>query len=1159
MMMGKLRWMAALAIVAVGSLTVQAVQAPSPSLSAVQLNNLGVAYMNQQNFEAALQYFSAAHQKDPSLETALLNQGIALLNMQHLQAAKAALEQVVRRNPESVAGWYNLGLVARGTGDDHATIEDFSHAVELDPKSADAHYLLGTGYMEIGEYAKAIAEFQTALADNPNHASAEFGLARAEEHMGRPQAAKAAFQHFRQITSEKIGSPMTRAYGEMGPYSMAQSIHSTGPVVGPMIPVQFSVQPFSASADDAGPEKPEDRAGSGGCLLDVDGDGRLDVIALSSGAHAIHVYRNLGDGHFQQEPAQPFGLDISGQGIACTTGDFDNDNLVDLAVSLSDRVVLFHNLGHGRFADVTKASGIQAENKPAGLTFVDFDHDGDLDLFVTGKPLPGATSANVLWRNDGNGKFTEWTGPTALGGDHATSNAILSDLNNDRAVDLVVTGESAPTLYINPREGKFGALPLYATANLPATVGVTALDFNKDGWMDLALTHAGAPGVTLWRNVDGKHFERVSLPIDGATRGWGIAPIDFDNDGWIDLAVLADTPKGTQVRILRNLGPKGFADVTQQVGLAGVTFANARSLLVADVDGDGDADLIVTRLQEPPVLLRNEGGNRNHWLRLTLHGLADNKSAIGTKVEIFAGNLWQKWEIPGASGYMGQSAPELLAGLGNQKQIDVVRMLWPTGVLQDELNIPIDQPHTIQELDRRGSSCPTLFAWDGRHYQFISDVIGAAVVGHWTSPTTTNTPDPDEWVKINGDQIKPRNGYLSVRFGEPMEEVNYIDQIRLVAVDHPAGTAVYPNERFLSEPPFVHARTIVASAPHLLVAAQDNAGHNVLPLLSRPDHQYVQDFTVLPYAGFTTPHTLTFDIGAWTPAHPLHLLLTGYIEYFSASSMYAAWQAGLRPQPPVLQAQMQDGSWRTILPDMGFPAGLQRTITVDLTGRLPRGVHRLRMRTNLQIYWDQIVVDNGPDRSGEIRETEVPLAASTLEFRGYPQQIERKTPGDLTYRYDSVSQTGPFGHQRGQYTRYGNVTPLLQTIDDRFVIFGTGEDLDAEFDARTLPPLPPNWQRDYFFYANGFVKDMDFHEAAPFSVGKMPFHAMPQYPYHAPHAYPLTPGAVRYQLLWNDRYNSGESPQRYLFHYVPKDAAPMTPSPEPTQTIQHRTGALAGQ
>jgi hypothetical protein len=432
-----------------------------------------------------------------------------------------------------------------------------------------------------------------------------------------------------------------------------------------------------------------------------------------------------------------------------------------------------------------------------------------------------------------------------------------------------------------------------------------------------------------------------------------------------------------------------------------------------------------------------------------------------------------------------------------------------------------------------------LFAWDGTRYQFVSDVIGAAVVGHWISPSSTNDNDSDEWIKVDGSMLRPRNGTLSLRFGEPMEEVNYIDQLRMVAIDHPEGTEVYPDERFLSEKPFASGEPVVASSQtHPLAGAWDDRGNNVLPLLAQADHKYVRDFTNLNYAGFANRHTLTLDLGAWSPERPLRLFLRGYIEYFSASSMYAAWQAGLHPEPPSVEAEMPDGSWRTIIHDMGFPAGLPRTIVVDLTGKLPAHVRRIRIRTNLQIYWDQIMVDNGADASHAIRETELPLASASLAFRGYPKQIEGATPGDLTYDYTQISQTGPFYWAKGSYTHYGNVTPLLTRQDDEYVIFGSGEEIEAEFSDAALPSLPPHWKRDYLFYADGFVKDMDFYEAMPFTVAQLPFSRMSSYPYPHSEHFPVSTRSVEYQLNWNDRFESGNRIQHFQFDYLPLISEP---------------------
>ena len=1114
--------------------------APSASREAARLNNVGVALMNQQLTDKALQKFNDAHKADASAAVPLLNKGIALLYLRRLPEAEEALKAASALDAGNARVWYSLGLAHFDGGGQQAALTDFQHAAQIDPEDADSHYFLGNIYLGLKDYEHATSEFETAIRLSPLHASAQFGLARALQRAGKADQSREHLKRFQEITQAKIATPLSAVYGEQGRYATVQDMRSAASAVGPMIPVSF-VPPTDAGSS---PAIPTSAAGAGMCLLDVEGKGQKDVVVLGSGDNALRAYRPEG-GTLVEIALKPTGLAATGQGISCAVGDYDNDGLPDIAVALSDRIALFRNLGHGKFTDTTSSVGIRPLNRPSGLTFVDFDHDGDLDLFITGDPLASGGSPSVLWRNNGNSTFTEWTATPALAGTGSSAAAVLSDINNDRAVDIVVTGTAAaPTVYENQREGAFKPVALYSEAAMTPTRGVTIADFNKDGWMDVAVTHTGAPGVSLWRNLAGKSFERIPLPLPDVRSAWGVTPIDFDNDGWIDLAALVETSSGIHLRILRNCGPDGFKDVSDSLGLTKLNLSGARSLVAADLEGNGAADLIVGRLGTSPMLLRNVGGNKNHSLRIALTGLADNKSAIGTKVEVFSEGMWQKFEVAGSSGYQSQGSTEILAGLGQTEHVDVVRMLWPTGVPQDELDVAANKPISLTELDRRGSSCPVLFAWNGIKYEFVSDVIGAAVVGHWISPTSRNRSDSDEWIKVDGASLRSRNGRLSLRFGEPMEEINYIDRLRLIAVDHPDGTEVYPDERFLSEPPFASGDTVVASsATRLPAGAWDNSGKDVLKLLSSHDHQYVRDFELLNYAGFASPHALTLDLGDWSARNPLRLFLHGFIEYFSASSMYAAWQAGLTPEPPSVEAQLPDGSWKRIINDMGFPAGLPRTIVVDLTGKLPPGTRRIRIRTNLQIYWDQILVDNGADASTLVHSVELPLASAHLAFRGYPKQVDGATPGDLTYDYQSISVTGPFQWQRGSYTRYGNVTPLLQAKGEQYVIFGSGEEIDAEFSDAALPALPAHWKRDYFFYADGFVKDMDFYEALPFTVAQLPFHQMSAYPYPAQEHYPETRDTANYHLDWNDRFESGDRTQLYQFRYKPATSEPLADLP----------------
>jgi tetratricopeptide (TPR) repeat protein len=1181
----------------------------SDPIAAARLNNLGCAYMNQQLFEKGLKFFEDAAAADPNLRVAKINQGIALLALAKVDAAKAVLEEATKasesqKNDPHV--WYALGMLDKNSSNPEASVEDFKHVITIDDSDADTWYFLGTAYSQLKQFPQAIDAFEHALKLNPLHASAQFGLSRAYQQSGDTPHAREHLARFQYVTQNKLGSAMSLAYGEQGKYSLAEESQAATVKVPPQIPVKFVDVTKEAGLAAGGLPNRDDTfsLGSGACFLDYDNDGKVDLFLPQGGAQGrIALYHNIGGGHFE-DVTRKAGLDMEVHGFGCTAGDYDNDGFADLALSTAREVLLFRNEKNGVFKHATSIAGITGGLGPFGLTFIDYDHDGDIDLLVAGtdsRDMPPSSgfelhvvATNAMWRNNGNGTFTNVTRDIGLVTRPGIA-AVGTDYNNDRAVDFVMTHLAGdPEVFENPREGQFKALNLWPKGSSEGAAGVAVLDFDHDGWMDLAFTHSNG-SITLWHNNHGKSFEPVKLPETNWARAYGVAAFDYDNDGWVDLVAVGETKDGKgEIKLFRNLGPDGWKDVTVDAGLDKIQLKDPRAVITGDYDNDGATDLLITQNHGPAVLLKNEGGNKNNWLRLALKGLNSNKSAIGTKVEVFSDGIRQKYEIYGSNGYLGQNSPYLTVGLGQAKQADVVRMLWPGGVLQDEIEVAANKQAEFTELDRRGSSCPTLFVWDGEKYQLVADVLGAGVIGHWVAPGERNIPRATEWVKIDPNVIRDREGAPSLsrfvrqgtdvdlqqtqhqipqpvslrngdttvghpsalrfRLMEPMEEVVYLDSVKLVAVDHPANEDVYPNEYFASNPPYPEFKVITSRNAKPPVGAWDDKGNNLLPDLLA--HKYFGNFDLLPFKGFTKPHTLTLDLGDPYRGGPLRLLMHGEIEYFTATGMYAASQAGIEATAPYVEAEVgtshvgrtflsdkqqiqsrsdrnvrptQSEKWLRVTNDMGFPAGLPRTITTDLSGKLPLGTTHIRITTNLQIYWDSILIDRTQQTPG-YKLNEIPLTSAQLGFHGYPRQIEDRPPGNVKYVYEQVSRTGPYARQAGEYTRYGDVLPLLKSFDDKLAVFGSGEEVQLEFDPAKLPPLLKGWTRDYFFQANGYEKDMDFYAADGSTVEPLPFRQMGKYPYRGK-SFPTDPSHLDYTLNYNTRFVSGNEPRSYEYEY----------------------------
>ena len=442
----------------------------------------------------------------------------------------------------------------------------------------------------------------------------------------------------------------------------------------------------------------------------------------------------------------------------------------------------------------------------------------------------------------------------------------------------------------------------------------------------------------------------------------------------------------------------------------------------------------------------------------------------------------------------------------------MVRITWPNGLIQNETRQAANRAYTYQEAQRLSGSCPMIWTWNGSAIQFITDVLGVAPLGASDGEGTYFPVDHDEYVSIPGTALAAENGRYDIRITEELSEVSYLDQVQLLAVDHPAATEIFTNEKFKA-PPYPEFKLFGVQHRVYPQSARDDQGRDVLPRLVARDQQYPDGFP-RSELGVATPHTLELDFGNAAPDGRAVLLLNGWVDWPDGSTFRAAAQevkGGL--VMPYLQMQDASGLWKTVNEDMGMPAGKPKTIVVEL--QFPSASRKVRIVTNLCVYWDEIFLSEGSSLA-QVRQQEVSLLSADLHFRGFSQtrvHPERKQPD--TFFYDSVSSNSFWNPTAGLYTRYGDIRELLRSVDDRLAILGSGDEIRLQYPA--LSPPPAGWTRDFLLKVDGWAKDRDPNTAFSTSVEPLPFHAMSRYPYPAGEHFPDDAEHQRYRREYNTR------------------------------------------
>ncbi len=995
--------------------------------------NLGKAfYENPTTQLQAVGEFKKALDLNPKSARERLNYGLSLLRAGKTKEGIAEIEAAQKQDPQIPHTWFNLGIVFKKESEYDRAIQQLEQMAKLVPGEPVTHYNLGVLYKLTGKAEQSLKEFEISSRLDANLAGPHFQLYNAYRQAGRTEDASRELKLFQDIKKITQGAAV--------PEDMEWSFYSE--ILDTVDPRADADKPAAVKLTASAIKVPA----SGLAALDSTGQGRVDLVAWTADSVTL-----LEGG---SKPVADSGLSSLKGVTAIIPGDFNNDGLADLAVLTASGARLFVNQ-KGKFAAHPAAL-------PAGrfgsAVWIDYDHDYDLDLVLLGDD-------SRLARNNGEAGFSDQTAAFPFVKGKATRGAVYELISDTSGSDLVVLYQDrTPVLYRDKLLSKFEAAPL---DQLPSgSTDVAAGDFNNDGWLDLAV--AGPQGVSLVVNQSGKLAVTSSLTAKGP-----LVFADLENRSFADLIASG--------AVFRNQGQGKFQSGEGKIP-AGSSVAEA------DFDADGRIDLAVAS-GDGVHLLRNETAGTHHWMRISLLGVKNMKLAPGAEVEVKAGPRYQKQVYRGLP---------LVFGLRSMTQVDTVRITWPNGLIQNEPKQAVDKPLSYKEAQRLSGSCPMIFTWNGQEFEFITDVLGVAPLGASAGDGRFFPVDHDEFVQIPGDSFKPVDGRYEMRITEELREVSYIDHIRLTAVDHPADLDIFTNDKFKA-PPFPPFRLYgVRTKQHPRSAWLESRTvprTGVTERLRAKDRLYPDQFR-RDYAGLAEMHSLELDFGKSAPANRAVLVLSGWVDWADGSTFLGAAQSSREGLVfPYLQVKDANGQWRTVVDDLGIPAGKPKTIAVDLTGKFLSEARQVRIVTNLCLYWDEIFLGDDPS-APDVKLTPLRVESAGLRFRGFSQPVihpERKQPE--AFIYSRVTPSSMWNPTPGLYTRFGDVRRLIDRIDDNLLLMGSGDELRLSFAAAALPALPAGWKRDFLLLVDGWAKDGDANTAFSQSVEPLPFHGMSGYPY----------------------------------------------------------------
>lgn len=1094
--------------------------------------NLGIVYLRQDKLSEAESYFNQALELDPENVTVRLNLFDVYERLDDKQQAESQLAKVLEYDPENLFALYKMsqGSLDPDTGSMTNLDQYLLKIIEVSPGNIVPRVYLIEFLLERGLVDQAIEQFediQSKFERLPPETEEMYN--QAYEHLKNSEiegANKAMIMFHNQLKmtgwyqadiralqgseDSRIGIPII---------SFSRKMVGFG---GDEENLVYQNVVFTDVTENAALVR---RATNGNTnsfiqVHDFDNDGDQDLLYGKSSTNAersLYLYSNE-LGRFQ-DVSNHSGLDDHKLSQRATFSDFDNDGFLDLFLIDDGSVKLYHNVNEMEYRDVTSESGLEGINNGICTLHFDADHDGDLDLFV------GTTGPDRLFQNNGNGSFTDISSKAGIENSSSyTHGAVIGDFDDDGDLDFFVASENGNKLYSNTRMGTFQeATSLFGLEPTAASTYVSVGDYQNDGYIDLFISnHSGQ--YKFYKNQEGNGFvEEAVLPMGSISRFKpnGHAFFDYDNDGFQDL-IIAGEPgdgKGRGIILLHNDQQGSFQDVSSSLP---EMLSPVESFTIADYNEDSDLDIFVTFNDGNIGLLRNDGGNMNYQLKIQLVGLREgsgknNYYGIGSKVEIIAGPRYQMRTINSPSEYFG---------LGSNERADILRIRWTNGVPQN-----IFSPHSdldLIEQQRLKGSCPFLYTWNGEQYVFVKDMMWRSALGMPLGIMTSDhfrayafSEASREYLKIPGEMLAAKDYKYQLKITGELWETIYLDELALYAIDHPTNIDFALDEKFVP-PPFPELKLYPIKQKHLPLSVTDGTT-DMLDGIAVKDNDYISSFQRTKFQGITQLHDLIIDLGQGIPTDKLHLFLNGWIFPSDASINVAVGQSGgIAVVPPYLQVLNEAGEWETAIENLGFPLGKNKTVITDLSDVFKTNDRKIRIRTSMQIYWDHIYYAH-VNQPFEARVRALSRSSASLHYRGFSAEFRKGgRNGPHWFDYSQVTKDPQWMDLEGYYTRYGDVTPLLDSADNQYIIYNAGDEVSISYVIDGLPEVPDGWTRDFVIYSVGWVKDGDLNTAYGQTVEPLPFHGMPSYPYPENYQYPFDENE-EFLKKYNTRYVSPEA------------------------------------